>query len=273
MHPDLERLKSLQDVDQQIQRLTDEIAALPKRVADVEAKLASAKNQIEHEKNRIKQNDTAKRGFESEVQSLQQKISKYREQSLEVKTNEQYKALLHEIEFAEKQIRDHEEKILVTMMEAESHDKSLKAAEADFKTQSALIEKEKAEVRARSEEDEKALAVWLAKRTELRKEISAETLAHYDRILPARKTALAEAIAQKCVACNVMLRPQKYDEIRSNTQIITCDSCSRILFYDPTHEPPPAPAKPVRKRKTKSDATDGVEGANAPEGDQPSVSP
>src|SRR6516225_9278672 len=167
MHPDLERLKSLQDVDQQIQRLTDEIAALPKRVADVEAKLASAKNQIEHEKNRIKQNDTAKRGFESEVQSLQQKISKYREQSLEVKTNEQYKALLHEIEFAEKQIRDHEEKILVTMMEAESHDKSLKAAEADFKTQSALIEKEKAEVRARSEEDEKALVGWQAQRGEL----------------------------------------------------------------------------------------------------------
>jgi len=273
MHPDLERLKSLQDVDREIQRLTDEIATLPRRVAEVEAKLASAKNQIEHEKNKIKQNDAAKRGFESEIQSLQQKISKYREQSLDVKTNEQYKALLHEIEFAEKQIRDYEEKILVTMVEAESHEKSQKAAEADFKTQSTLIEKEKAEVRARSEEDEKALAGWQAKRLELRKEISGETLAHYDRILPVRKTALAEAIAQKCSACNVMLRPQKYDEIRSNNQIFTCDSCSRILFYDPTHEPPPPPSKPVRKRKAKAEATDGAEGEAVPESDQPAVSP
>jgi predicted nucleic acid-binding Zn-ribbon protein len=273
MHPDLERLKSLQDVDREIHRLTDEIATLPRRVAAVEAKLATAKTQIEHEKGKIKQNDAAKRGFESEIQSLQQKISKYREQSLDVKTNEQYKALLQEIEFAEKQIHDYEEKILVAMVEAETHDKSLKAAEADFKTQSALIEKEKAEVRARSEEDEKALVGWQAQRGELRKEISADTLAHYDRILPVRKTALAEAISQKCIACNVVLRPQKYDEIRSNTQIITCDSCSRILFYDPAHEPPPPPAKPVRKRKAKSEAADGAEGGAAPESDQPAVSP
>ena len=64
MHPDLERLKSLQEVDREIQRLTDEIATLPRRVADVEAKLASTKSQIEQEKSKIKQNDAAKRGFE-----------------------------------------------------------------------------------------------------------------------------------------------------------------------------------------------------------------
>ena len=184
MHPDLERLKSLQEVDREIQRLTDEIATLPRRVADVEAKLASTKSQIEQENSKIKQNDAAKRGFESEIQSLQQKISKYREQSLDVKTNEQYKAFLHEIEFAEKQVRDYEEKILVMMVEAESHEKNLKAAEAEFKTQGALIEKEKAEVRARSEEDEKALAEWRAKRGELRTGIPAQPLEHYDRILP-----------------------------------------------------------------------------------------
>ncbi|HTC92915.1 MAG TPA: C4-type zinc ribbon domain-containing protein [Terriglobales bacterium] len=273
MHPDLERLKSLQDVDREIQRLNDEIATLPRRVADVEAKLAAAKGQIEQEKTRIKQNDAAKRSFESEIQSQQQKISKYREQSLDVKTNEQYKALLHEIEFAEKEIREHEEKILVTMVEAETHEKSLKAAEAEFKTQGVAIEKEKAEVRARSEQDEKALAEWQSKRQELRGGISASTLEHYDRILPARKTALAEAIGQKCAACNVMLRPQKYDEIKTNSQIMTCDSCSRILFYDPSHEPPPAPAKPARKRKSKSEPTDAAAEESAVETDRTPVSP
>src|SRR5579859_4582995 len=213
MHPDLERLKSLQDVDREIQRLNDEIATLPRRVADVEAKLAAAKGQIDHEKTKIKQNDAAKRGFESEIQSQQQKISKYREQSLDVKTNEQYKALLHEIEFAEKQIQENEEKILVTMVEAEAHDKNLKSAEAELKTQGALVEKEKIEARARTEEDEKALAEWQTKRQEVRSGVAAQVLEHYDRILPVRKTALAEAMGQKCLGCNVMLRPQKYDEI------------------------------------------------------------
>src|SRR5260370_17806922 len=104
MHPELERLMSLQEVDREIQRLNDEIATLPRRVAEIETKLASVKAQIEQEKKKIKQNDAAKRGFESEVQSLHQKISKYREQSLDVKTNEQYKARLHAVELAEQHI-------------------------------------------------------------------------------------------------------------------------------------------------------------------------
>ena len=270
MHPDLEKLKSLQEIDQQIQRLNEEISGLPRRVADVEAKLAAARGQIEQEKSKIKQNDSAKRGFESEIQSLQQKISKYREQSLDVKTNEQYKALLHEIEFAEAQIRDFEEKILVSMVDADAHDKTLKSAEAELKTQGALIEKEKVEVRARSEQDEKELGEWQRKRQELRGGVPTQLLEHYDRILPVRKSALAEAIDQKCSGCNVVLRPQKYDEIRSNSQVIICDSCSRFLFYDPSHEPP-APAKPARKRKAKSEPTETAEESSI-EPDQAPVS-
>lgn len=272
MHPDLEKLKSLQDVDQQIQRLSEEISTLPKRVADVEAKLAAARGQIDQEKNKIKQNEAAKRGLESEIQSLQQKISKYREQSLDVKTNEQYKALLHEIEFAEGHIRDYEEKILVAMVDADGHDKNLKSAEAEFKTQSALIEKEKEEVRARSEQDKRELAEWQTKRQELRSNVPGQLLEHYDRILPVRKSALAEAIDQKCSGCNVVLRPQKYDEIRSNSQVIICDSCSRFLFYDPSHEPP-APAKPARKRKAKSEEAATSAEESSIETDQAPVSP
>lgn len=273
MHPDLEKLKSLQEIDSEIRRLNDEIATLPRRVAEIEAKLASAKAQIEEEKSKAKQNEAAKRGFESEIQSLQQKISKYREQSLDVKTNEQYKALLHEIEFAEKQIRENEEKILITMVEAESHDKNLKSAEAELKTQSALVEKEKIEARARTEEDEKALAEWQKKRHEVRSGVAAEVLEHYDRILPVRKTALAEAMGQKCVGCNVMLRPQKYDEIRTNLHIITCDSCSRFLFYDPSHEPPPPAPKPVRKRKAKPEPEQTPEDETAVETGEAPASP
>ena len=272
MHPDLEKLKSLQDIDQQIQRLNEEIASLPRRVADVEAKLAAAKGQIDQEKSKIKQNEAARRGFESEIQSLQHKISKYREQSLDVKTNEQYKALLHEIEFAEAQIREYEEKILVAMVDADVHDKSLKSAEAEFKAQSALIEKEKAEVRARSEQDERELAEWQAKRKDLRSNVPVPLLEHYDRVLPVRKSALAEAIDQKCSGCNVVLRPQKYDEIRSGLQVIICDSCSRFLFYDPSHEAP-APAKPARKRKAKSEPTETSAEESSIETDQAPVSP
>src|SRR5207302_10789349 len=97
---------------------------------------------------------------------------------------------------------------------------------------------------------------WHVKRSELRQGITPEVLAHYDRLATARKTALAEAIAQNCSACHVMLRPQKYDEIRSNQQILTCDSCNRILFYDPAHEPAPEPPKAKKSKRKRTEAED-----------------
>ncbi|MCI0349320.1 MAG: C4-type zinc ribbon domain-containing protein [Acidobacteriales bacterium] len=249
MNSDLEKLISLQAADREINRLNEEIANLPKRVAAIEAKLAEEKAAVEKAKTAIKNNDAARRKLEVEIQSQQQKISKYREQSLEVKTNEQYKALLHEIEFAEREIRAAEDKILEAMVDTEAREKELKAVEAELKQATAEIETEKAEALRLTEEDEKELANWQGQRQGLRSGISPQVLDHYDRVIKVRKSAIAEARDQKCAACNVMLRPQTYDEIRTNEKIIVCDSCNRILFFDPAHQPQEqAPAK-ARKKK------------------------
>ena len=258
MHPDLEKLKSLQEVDRQMQRLNEEIAALPRRVAAIEDKLAAHQAEVERHKSSLKENELSRRNFEHEIQAEQQKISKYRDQSLEVKTNEQYKALMHEIEFAQQNIRAAEDRILQAMLDAEGHEKAIKAAEVELKAERAEVEKEKAEARARTEQDEKELAEWSAQRRQLRGGITPDVLGHYDRVVAVRKTALAEARGQHCLACNVMLRPQKYDEIRSNLQILTCDSCGRILFYDPANEPAPE-EKPKKKKKPQPAETQEAE--------------
>lgn len=253
MNSDLEKLISLQAADLEIERLNQEIVSLPKRVAVIEAKLAEERAAVERAKAAIKANDATRRKLEGDIQAQQQKISKYRDQSLEVKNNEQYRALLSEIQFAEREIRAAEDKILEAMVDTEAREKELKAVEAELKQATAEIETEKAEARRRTEEDQKQLATWQEKRQGLRSGISAEPLAHYDRIIRARKTVIAEARQQKCSTCNVKIRPQTYDEIRSNEKIIVCDSCSRILFYDPAHEPPvEAPAKPRKKKAVQS---------------------
>ena len=248
MHPDLEKLLALQDVDREIGRLTEEVAALPKRVAEIETKLAGAKAGVEKTKSAIKANETSRRNFESDIKSTQEKISKYKAQSLDVKTNEQYKALMHEISFAEQDIRAAEDKILELMEGTEAQEKAVKAAEADLKAQSADVEREKAEAKALTAKDEQALSEWTAKRNELRAGVSESMLAHYDRVIRTRRPAIAEARDQKCSACNVMLRPQKYNEMKMGGDVHTCDACSRILYYDPAHEPPP-PAEKKKKKK------------------------
>jgi uncharacterized protein len=105
MLPDVQHLIELQKADAEILRLKDEVAALPKRVAAIEARLSGTKAVLEKAKTAVKADEASRRKYETAIADLQQKISKYRDQSLEVKTNEQYKALMHEIQFAEQDIR------------------------------------------------------------------------------------------------------------------------------------------------------------------------
>lgn len=242
MNADLERLLSLQAADREIAGLRQEIAALPKRISDVEAKLNSARTQVESARARIKAAESARRKLEADIQGAQQKISKYRDQSLEVKTNEQYKALLHEIGFAEQSIRETEDKILETMVDSEEQDKLLRAAEAELKAQTTVIEREKTEVRARTEEDERELANWTGRRDQLRNEINPDTLTHYDRVVRLRGTGVAEVRNGKCAACNVLLRPQELQEVTTREAVMTCSSCGRILVA--TEAPAPPGVKP-----------------------------
>jgi uncharacterized protein len=243
MNPDLEKLIALQAADREIERLNEEVALLPRRVAAIESKLADTRTQVEKAKAAIAAVQRDRKKLESEIQDHQQKISKYRDQSLAVKTNEQYKALLQEITFAEQGIRACEDKILEGMLAVETQEKNQKAAEAELKQETAEIEKEKAEARARTEIDQKQLADWAAQRERLRSEISSDVVPYYDRVLKLRKSAIAEVHDEgKCLACNVMLRPQTYNDVRANDRVIACDSCGRILYYVPPPEPAPSPA-------------------------------
>ncbi len=244
MLPDIQRLIELQKTDREIRRQQDEVAALPRRVAEIESKLANTKAQVERARATIKADETNRRKLEIDIQSLRQKISKYRDQSLEVKTNDQYKALMHEVGFAEQEIRIIEDKILEGMLDVEDNEKRLKTAEVELKEETTEIEKEKAEARRRTAEDEAQLAGLNKQRDELRGAVAGDILRHYDRVLKLRRTALAEARDHKCSACQVMLRPQVYNDVRTNTQVLICDSCQRILYCVPPAEdeagPPPS---------------------------------
>jgi uncharacterized protein len=250
MLPDIENLIALQAADREILRLKEEIARLPRRVAEIELKLAGTKTTLEKAREAIKADDAARRKYEATIKDVQQKISKYRDQSLEVKTNEQYRALLQEIQFAEQEIRSNEDKILELMVNAEVREKAVKAAEAELKVETAEIEKEKAEARDRTAEDGKQLAEWTGKRQTARSAVNPDLLRQYDRVAQHRGTGISEARDHKCMACQVMLRPQTYNEVRAATHVVVCDSCQRILYHDPSHDAV-APVAVSRKRRAR----------------------
>src|SRR5271169_112437 len=172
----LQNLIELQQIDTQIAALTAEIAALPKHVAQIEAKLAGSKAKVEATQAAAKSDEAGRRKHESDIQDQQQKISKYRDQSLNVKTNQEYKALMEEIKFAEQKIAASEDKILEIMVAADARKESLKVAEAELKADTAENDREKEEVRQRTAVDEAALAELTTRRNALRAGVGEDIL-------------------------------------------------------------------------------------------------
>ena len=266
MNSNLQNLLELQQVDARIAAVRAEVAALPKEVARIEAKLAGSKAAVEAAQTAIKADETARRKHESDIKDQQEKISKYRDQSLKVKTNQEYKALLSEIEHAESEIRKLEDKILEIMVAADTRKEGLKQAEATLKADTAANEKEKEHARQQTAEDEKQLDELNARRKQLRAGVAEETLTHYDRVLKLRGSVMAAVYDdESCSGCRVVLRPQVFQDVMSNDQIVTCFYCNRILYYVP---PPPKPddeakpaaaaaAKPAKEEPVKADEATG----------------
>lgn len=242
MHPDLQKLIELQQVDSRVAALRAEVAALPKEVAQIEAKLAGSKAKVEAAQAAMKADESARRKHESDIKDQQEKISKYRDQSLNVKTNQEYRALLTEIEHAEKEISRLEDKILEIMVAADTRKETLKQAEAALKADTAENEKEKEHARRQTAEDEQELAALNEQRLGLRAGIGEDTLRHYDRVLKLRGSALAPVHDnQMCGVCRVILRPQVYQDVMKGEEILQCDSCQRLLYFVP---PPPKEEAP-----------------------------
>ncbi len=235
MPTDLEKLVELQKVDLELARLNAQLAAIPKTIARIEAQLASALKRVEDARAAIKAGETAKRQHEHEIQSLNEKISKFRGQSSSIKNNEQYKALLSEIAHAEGEIAGYEEKILEVMLKADALQSQRAEAEAALKAESAEVDRQKLEAAKEADAERAAAAVAQARSAELRKDVDETLLATYDRILKSRGYAVAEVLEHRCTACQVMLRPQVLSNIRAALEVVHCDSCGRMLYYLPEH--------------------------------------
>jgi predicted nucleic acid-binding Zn-ribbon protein len=234
MAADIEQVTRLQSLDLKIAELEREVATLPKHIAQIERALDSHLRRLEADRAALTANQKERKRLEDDAKVESQKISKLKDQMLGAKTNEQYRAFQHEITFCEDSIRKAEDRILDLMAEAEPLDANVKKAEVALKEEKQSVEAEKAQARERTAVDQKQLEELRAERKTLVAALKPQTLRDYERI---RKkwhgTVVAEASDGRCGACQIVLRPQFFQDLRHSDELMFCESCGRILHYNP----------------------------------------
>ncbi len=235
-NPDLKKLLELQKMDLERDTLEAQVAKLPREITALDEQLSENLSLHERHKEQLAENQKERRQLEGEIQLLQEKISKHKDQLYELKSNVQYRAMVHEIEMEEAKISQGEDRVLEKMEEGEQFEKLIRESEAALNQQKVQVGEQKKRLEADLDSAQGRLRQLLERRSGLAESVSPELLASYHRVQKLRGgTAMAEARDGFCGGCNVRLRPQAYSEIRTNRSIIICESCNRILFYvDPT---------------------------------------
>ena len=234
MLPDLKLVIRLQDIDNRLTELSREIATLPKHIAEIEKKLGGHERKLEADRAAMVANQKERKKCEGDIQVQQQKISKLKDQMLSAKTNEVYTAFQHEIDFCEKEIRRFEDRILELMTESEPLEKNVKTAEVALKAEKAQVEAEKNQARERTALDQKASAELQVERAAIVKDIKPAVYTNYERVRKGRRgVALAEVVDGRCTACHIVLRLQYFQDLKRGESILPCESCQRILYYNP----------------------------------------
>ena len=241
MHADLDRVIALQRLDTAASAARKKLADAPDREKAFDTRLETARQQLADAKASLAANQEARRALDKEVAVHQGRLSKYRDQAMAVKTNQEYHAIQHEVAHAQGEIKKYEDQILERMVEADDLAATIKTAEARLAAEQKTIDADRKTAQAEDARLQASADTLAAERTTVVGALDKRVLAIYDRAYAGRQgVAVAEAKDGICTICHVRLRPQVFNEIRRNDGIIQCDSCQRILYFVPAPAPTPA---------------------------------
>lgn len=168
--------------------------------------------------------------LEVEIEGSRQKINKYRSQQLEVRTNDEYRALDHEIQGVEAGILRLEDDELAAMEQLEAAQKIVAGCEKEFQAGQKLMDAEIQDLRRHSAQAEQELARLKQERADFTAQMDAVLLGRYDRVLVRHgENAVAHIVNAACGGCHMKLPPAVIQEARKGDQAVLCNFCQRLL--------------------------------------------
>lgn len=227
----IDKLLVLQERDIRRLDLETQLEAIPADISAVERKIAADKARLDEAKTRLRELDVARKGNDHEISAAEHQIARYKNQQLQVKKNDEYQALTHEIEITKAKVNDLEERGIDLLLKIDDEKARLTEIEAGFQKVMRQHETRIARLQERHGSLEAAVHAARTEVAEARQEISAVALAAYDRVSRlARMPAVVGVIDHTCKGCHLRISSEVEDVARKGERIATCDNCGRIVY-------------------------------------------
>lgn len=228
----LKKMLILQDRDMKLQQVEEALLTIPKERQAAEAKIEGIKASIEAARQRIKELETKGKTIETEMASIEAQIVKYKNQQLQVKKNEEYQALTHEIEAAGAKISDLESQELEVLYSLDDERKVFAESEVTFKKEIVLEEKAIARFNEREAEMSGELEAARSAKADAEGQLDNPSRSKYGQVARGLKfPVIVELSGQSCKGCHMRVSNAILSEVKAAAEITTCDNCGRVLYY------------------------------------------
>ena len=228
----LEKLLVLQDRDSKRLGFEQQLQSVPREIAAVEARIAAEKGAIESAKAEWFGLESKKMLLEIEIKGGEEKVGRYKTQQMQVRKNDEYQALTHEITTAQDTIGRLEEEEIGIMLKIDEAKQRFAAAEKELKQN---ITGHEAKIRALRERElhlQEDVRVAQAAVAAIRPEVPPAQLKIYDRIAVRPGHPVCVTVnGGRCGGCHLKVPTHIEVQARNLQEIATCDQCGRVVYW------------------------------------------
>ncbi len=236
MKAELEKLVDLQKTDTNIRRLKESIETAEERRAGIEQEFeqhAFSIREIQGNRDRLA---TERADLEKQISENKTYLERADRNLKHAQNQKEYETAMRETDAIQKQIAAFEAQVIEKMTGLEEVEKELESRADEINTLDAKRDEGLAEFDAQIAAERKVLDEELKRRNEVFVTLPAQLASVYNRLAQRSRDgiAVAEVVNGSCSACFMSLRPQMQVEVKRGDKIITCESCTRILYIQAT---------------------------------------
>jgi predicted nucleic acid-binding Zn-ribbon protein len=231
--PELSQLIELQELDLEILRISDRLARIPVERDELENEFNKRASEFLALNDSHRQTLEQRKQLELELATTQTNLGKFEQDKTRVRNEKEYTAVLREIDVARKHVSALETEILRLMEEAERLDSQIKDKAPETDGLRAQLDEVLSGLDVERQQSDQLLSAANHRRDELSRSLPRHLFATYDRMSRLRRgQALSEVRSDGiCAACRMRVRPKVFSDVRKGDQLVTCESCGRILYF------------------------------------------